>query len=154
MEEIIARRHIIKEKACLVFIFVGVMGLVLGAFFVVVKELNLSSVPEDRQWALILLACIEFFAGTFGIIWGIISLKKAKTPPELIVLSGRRLKFVGGYCCDIKDIVNATCKVSKYDPSGLGTLQIVLKEGVIKYKQVENAAQACQRLTELMQQSR
>ena len=154
MEEVIASRHVMKARACRSIIFIGIMGLVLGAFFLVVKVLDLSPYPEDRQWVLILLSCVEFFAGTFAIIWGIRAFKKVNTPPELIVLKGSKLTFVGGYCCDIKDIVKVTCKVIKYDSSDIGMLKIVLKEGVIKYRSVEYASQACQRLTELIQQSR
>lgn len=154
MEEVIARRHVMNKKACWVIILAGVMGLVLGAFFLVVKVLSLSPYPEDRQWVLILFSCIEFLMGTFAIIWGITAFKKVNTPPELIVLKGSKLTFVGGYCYDIKDIVKVTCKVIKFDTSDIGRLKIVLKDGVIKYRQVENASRACQRLTELMGQSR
>lgn len=154
MEEVIARRHVMKEKACWVLILAGVMGLIFGVFYVIVKELNIFSYPEDRLWVFIIIYCVEFFAGAFAIIWGVRNLKKTKISPELIVLKGKKLTFTDGYLCDIKDVLNTTCKVSKFDPSGIGTLQLVLKDGVIKYKNVENAAQACQRLTELMQQSR
>lgn len=154
MEEVIARRHVFEKKACLVFIFVGVLGLVLGVFFLVVKVLNLSPYPEDRQWVLIVFSGIEFIAGAFVIIWGIVNLNKRQSPTELIVFKDRKLTFAGGFSYDIKDVVEVTCKVPKIDVSGIGILKIVLKEGVIRYRQVENAAQACQRLTELIQQGR
>ena len=141
-----------KEKACWVLILAGVMGLIFGVFYVIVKELNIFSYPEDRLWVFIIIYCVEFFAGAFAIIWGVRNLKKAKMPPELIILKGGKLTFSNGYFCDIKDIVNVSYHVFKSDTSGIGTIKIQLKDRVVKYKQVENVVQAHQRLSELMQQ--
>ena len=154
MEEVIARRHIMQVKACLILIVAGVMGLALGVFFVVAKELNLFSYPQERLWALAVIASIEFFIAVCAITWGIIALKKAKMPPELIVLKGNKLTFADGYFCDIKEIVNVSYHIFKMDTSGIGKLEIQLTDRVIKYKQVENVVQAYQRLMELMQQPR
>lgn len=149
MEEVIASRHVMKARACRYIILIGIMGLVLGAFFLVVKVLDLSPYPEDRQWVLILLSCVEFFAGTFAIIWGIRAFKKVNTPPELIVLKGSKLTFADGYCCDVKDIVNVGYRIIKFDTSGIGMLMIELQDRIIKYRQVQNVVQAHQRLSEL-----
>ena len=153
MEEVIARRHIIQERVCYFTLFAGVMGFVFGVLFLAVKTFNLLGAPEDKLWLFIVVACIEFFAGAFCIVWGIICLKKAKLPPEIIVLKGNKLNFANGYYCDIKDIVDVACKVSRLDPTGIGSLQVLLRDRVLKYRNVENAAEACQRLTELMHHS-
>lgn len=156
MEEVIARRHMMKKKACWCLIILGIMSLAIGFFYLFARDSSLySSRPHHSPEIFIILFVIEFIIGGCAIAWGTINLiKNKKVPAELIVSNGSQLTFADRTSCDIKDIVNVTCKVSKLETSGIGILQVVLKDREIKYKNVENATQTHKRLIEIMRQSR